>query len=123
MKLLVNEIKNLQETDHKNIVKMIDCEVEIVSFTYLSETRQCRYLVLEFTPQGDLCSLLMKLGDISDKILLHFFSKVLEAIDYLHNKGIAHRNLCLQNFHLTDDFELKLTDFSYATSFKNSGGV
>uniref|UniRef100_A0A3B1J8A9 non-specific serine/threonine protein kinase n=1 Tax=Astyanax mexicanus TaxID=7994 RepID=A0A3B1J8A9_ASTMX len=52
-----------------------------------------------------------------DKIRLWFF-QLLSAVDYLHQQGIAHRDLKCCNVLLTADSQAKLTDFGIGCFFK-----
>lgn len=40
---------------------------------------------------------------------------MLESIEFLHQKGIYHRDIKLDNFVLDKNFQLKLIDFGFAT--------
>ena len=52
---------------------------------------------------------------IEEKILWKIFLQCIESISYLHKKNIIHRNIRLENFYMTDDKEIKLGNFRYAT--------
>lgn len=52
--------------------------------------------------------------------LVSFFYQILDAVDYLHNLGIAHLDLKLENIVLnTDTNVIKLIDFGEASFFKD----
>ena len=55
---------------------------------------------------------------IEEKFLRKIFIQCIESVKYLHEKNIIHRNIRLENFYITDDKEIKLGNFRYAT-FKN----
>lgn len=52
---------------------------------------------------------------IENKILLKIFLQCAKSIKYLHNQNIIHRNIRLENFYMTDDKEVRLGNFRYAT--------
>jgi serine/threonine protein kinase len=47
----------------------------------------------------------------SEEIARYFFKQLIDAIEYLHNKGIHHNDLKIFNILLDQEFNLKLTDF------------
>ncbi|KAK0410316.1 hypothetical protein QR680_005062 [Steinernema hermaphroditum] len=50
----------------------------------------------------------------------HFFRQLIEGIEFIHSKRIAHRDIKVENLLLTKDFLLKIADFGFATnSYKN----
>lgn len=72
--------------------------------------------VMEYCPQGELFSLVQKryLGE-SDRLC--FFKQLLRGVAYLHRHGIAHRDLKLENLLLTNEGQLKITDFGVSEVF------
>lgn len=70
-------------------------------------------------------------GDLFDKIepdlgvpedIAHFyFFQLINAVSFMHGKGIAHRDLKPENVLLNKDGNLKLADFGLAALFKKDG--
>ena len=76
--------------------------------------------VMEFCDQGDLFSL------VSQKYLnnedhqgdrLCLFKQLVQGLNYLHSKGIAHRDVKLENLLITKESKLKITDFGVSEVF------
>jgi protein-serine/threonine kinase len=76
--------------------------------------------VMEFCDQGDLFSLvtlkyLGKDDHLNDRLCL--FKQLVQGLNYLHNNGIAHRDIKLENLLITKDSKLKITDFGVSEVF------
>ena len=106
---LDNEINFLKEFNHPNIIKLYDVKV----------TQQDIYLVMEYCNGGSLKKVLnnykLKYGKpFSEEIVQYFMKQILSAVEYLHNLGIVHRDLKLENILLkyNDNIEHDLNDFN-----------
>lgn len=106
-KNIKKEIHIHEHIQHKNIVKLID------SFKY----KYNYHLVLEFVP-SELFLFLESGKGFSQKLVHFFFVQFLNALKYLHDKSICHRDIKMENILLSDDGNLLLTDFGSATIFK-----
>lgn len=76
--------------------------------------------VMEYCAEGDLFSLiskkyLSKEDRETDRLCL--FKQLVQGINYLHNNGIAHRDIKLENLLITSDSKLKITDFGVSEVF------
>ncbi|TGJ83352.1 hypothetical protein E0Z10_g5429 [Xylaria hypoxylon] len=76
--------------------------------------------VMEYCAEGDLFSLVSKKylreeGRDVDRLCL--FKQLCQGINYLHNNGIAHRDIKLENLLITKDSKLKITDFGVSEVF------
>jgi protein-serine/threonine kinase len=72
--------------------------------------------VMEYCQQGELFSLTerkyLKSGDRNC-----IFKQVLRGVGYLHDHGIAHRDIKLENLLMTDEGYIKITDFGVSEVF------
>ena len=100
----VREIKLLQSLRHKNIVELREVMVE---------KNDC-YMVFEYLAH-DLTGLLnhptFKLEPAHRK---HLAMQMFEGLDYLHNRGVLHRDIKAANILVSADGTLKLADFGLA---------
>ncbi|TIB13997.1 hypothetical protein E3P77_00559 [Wallemia ichthyophaga] len=94
---------------HRNIIETVDI---------ISE-RGHYYEIMEYAPY-DLFSVVMS-GKMSRGEIYCVFKQIVDGVDYLHNMGLAHRDLKLDNCVLTDNSTVKLIDFGTATVFKYPG--
>lgn len=72
--------------------------------------------VMEYCQQGELFSLVeRKYLKAADRYCI--FKQVLRGVEYLHDHGIAHRDIKLENLLMTDDGYIKITDFGVSEVF------
>ncbi|KXJ89414.1 kinase-like domain-containing protein [Microdochium bolleyi] len=76
--------------------------------------------VMEYVSEGDLFSLVSKKylredNRESDRACL--FKQLCQGVNYLHNHGIAHRDIKLDNLLITKDSKLKIVDFGVSEVF------
>ncbi|KAI1339276.1 kinase-like domain-containing protein [Xylariaceae sp. FL0016] len=76
--------------------------------------------VMEYCSEGDLFGLvkqkyLLEPSRQADRICL--FKQLCQGINYLHENGIAHRDIKLENLLITKDSKLKITDFGVSEVF------
>ena len=87
----------------------------------VESVRLCTYggrwnVVMEFCSQGELYSLVQKkYFQLEDKLCL--WKQLLRGVAYLHGHGIAHRDIKLENLLMTDEGQLKITDFGVSEVF------
>jgi CTD kinase subunit alpha len=100
----VREIKLLQSLKHPNIVNLREVMVE---------KNDC-FMVFEYLSH-DLTGLLnhpsFKL-DLSHK--KHLAKQIFEGLDYLHRRGVLHRDIKAANILVSNEGQLKLADFGLA---------
>lgn len=98
---LENELRLSARFEHQNIIKVheIIYEPDII------------LIVMEYLPNGDL-QMQISMGTFFSKDeQLNFAYQILSALQYLHHRGISHRDVKPENILFDQDFNLKLTDF------------
>ncbi|OBT89859.1 RAN protein kinase [Pseudogymnoascus sp. 03VT05] len=92
--------------DHKNTVNLIH------SF----ETDNHVYIVLEFCSNGDLYEAIRTgCGPLETEHVRDFMIQLIDAVEYVHSKGMYHRDIKPENIFLMKDGSMKLGDFGLAT--------
>ena len=126
LKYFINEITILKGIFHKNIIRI----------ETLKKTKNHYYIIMEYFDGGTLKENIdkykLKYGEpFSEKIVQHLARQLIEAVSFLHERQIVHRDLKLENILLnyntqkakdTIDVlqsELKLIDFGTATHISN----
>ncbi|KAI8139843.1 kinase-like domain-containing protein [Fennellomyces sp. T-0311] len=79
------------------------------------------FLVMELCDQGDLFDFVVRDDPLKDEPLVKtMFLQILDAIEHMHQKGVYHRDIKLENILLKsmdddDDMVCKVADFGLAT--------
>lgn len=82
------------------------------------EIKNIVYLILEHIEGGLLFEICEKLGGMGEDVGRFFMTQMIDTLEYMHNKGVVHRDLKLENILLTDQLDLKIVDYGFAT-YKN----
>jgi len=69
---------------------------------------------MEYAPFGDFFDLILDYNFADEKLIRTYFHQLIEGIQYLHNKQIAHLDIKLENLLLGKDYLLKVADFDLA---------
>lgn len=124
---LVNEVTILSSVNHPNILK----------FDSWAMSENHFYIATEYINGDDLSECLKKYMEkfntpFTEEITQHLMKQILEALNYLHFKKIAHRDLKLENimvnFDTLEDKEelnmlktkIKIIDFGVAKNFNDN---
>lgn len=80
-------------------------------------------MILEYGSNGHLLNHIVKNSEgFGEKMGRNYFSQLLDALEYLDNKGVIHRDLKPENILLDDAMNLKITDFGFAT-YENTKAI
>ncbi|QHS73721.1 putative serine/threonine protein kinase KSP1 [Saccharomyces paradoxus] len=80
------------------------------------------YIIMEYCSGGDLYEAI-KADAVPKKTksITHIITQIMDAIEYVHNKGIYHRDIKPENILISGiDWTIKLTDWGLATTDKTS---
>jgi len=96
---------------HPNIINVRQAE-ESQPFTHNGLKKDVSYILMEYAPFGDFCDLINSSKiRFEEKLVRTFFHQLIEGLEFLHTKGVAHLDLKPENLLLGQDFLLKITDF------------
>ena len=87
---LLDEIMILKNLDHPNIMKL---------FEFFEDDKNY-YMISEFCDQGDLLGKMQKLNHMNEIVVKFLMEQILNAIAYLHTKGVFHGDIKLENVML-----------------------
>ncbi|ODV61664.1 serine/threonine/tyrosine protein kinase RAD53, partial [Ascoidea rubescens DSM 1968] len=103
---VARELKVLSELHHPGIVRL----------KAFYEDENFYYLVMEYVSGGDLMDFVVAHGAIGEEAARQITKQILEAIKYVHDLGISHRDLKPDNILIAQDNPtiVKITDFGLA---------
>eukprot|EP01034_Spumella_vulgaris_P022220 gene22220-28334_t len=103
-----HEVESLQR--EIRVMWDLDCEFIV---RYLGTSRSDRYLfiVLEYVTGGSIAGMLSQFGVFSENLVKRFSLQIVTGVDYLHTKGIIHRDIKGANILVTESGVAKLADF------------
>ncbi|KAF8960162.1 kinase-like domain-containing protein, partial [Flammula alnicola] len=106
------ESETLRDLDHPNIVQYLGFE----------ETAANLSIFLEYVPGGSVGSCLHKHGKFDDNVTRSFTAQILCGLEYLHSKGILHRDLKGDNILVEMSGTCKISDFSVSKRTEDLAG-
>lgn len=112
----LNEVRILSSIEHDNIVAYKE--------SFLSESSEEMFIVMEFVGGGDLSSkikdLLRNRQRLNEKLIWKYLCQILLGLHTLHENKIIHRDIKTANLFLNEDFStLKIGDLNVSKVAKN----
>lgn len=89
---------------HPNIVRIFD----------FGEVSGIYYMSMEFLDGSDLLNIIKSKGYIEAETAIRYLRPIASALNYIHQKGLLHRDIKSANVIITNDHRSVLTDFGIA---------
>lgn len=74
-------------------------------------------MLIEFAKYGDLFSFIKKMPEIDERKIIKFLYKIIQALQYVHDKKMIHRDIKPENIMITKNFRPKLADFGASVNY------
>merc|ERR1719229_870977 len=101
-----NEIKILENISHGNVIELID----------VFDDGKHVFMVLELCQSGDLFDKIIQSENkmLSERESAEIIYQLCDALQYMHENGVVHRDLKSENILIDKDEHIKLSDFGLA---------
>lgn len=101
------EINSLKLLNHPNIVNLVEV---MKSGKYIG-------IVLEYASGGELFDYILTHKYLKENLAKKFFAQLVSGVDYMHSKGLIHRDLKLENLLLDKNKNIIILDFGFVNSY------
>jgi len=108
-KFLQREMSIWKELQHPNVVTVFE----------VFDLPQGCCIAMEATALGDLLDHIQSHGYFPEIDAKRIFQQIISAVDYLHERDLAHRDLKCENVLMFGEGKFKLTDFGFARSCRD----
>lgn len=110
-----NECILLSTMNHPNVIKMKSCDMNTVKFS----------MELEYAIYGDLLTYRSRYNNkmIDYQIIRKIIRHVSEGLKYIHNKGVIHRDIKLENILVFESLNFKISDFGLSIQSEYSDNL
>ena len=111
---IIKEKKIKYVNIEKNTLNRLTEHPGIVRLYYTFQDETSLYYVLDMCNGGELLGSLKKTGSFDVDCTRFYGAQILDAIEYMHSRGVIHRDLKPENVLLDDGMHIKITDFGTA---------
>ena len=101
--------------------KHVGAHRNIIEFYDNGEDDAWVWIAMELAEGGDLFDKIEADQGVSEDIAHAYFTQLINAVGYMHSKGVGHRDIKPENVLLSAEGNLKLADFGMATLFEYHG--
>ncbi|THH17820.1 hypothetical protein EW146_g3073 [Bondarzewia mesenterica] len=107
---LEHEIGLLKDLQHEHIVQ----------YLYSSADEEHFNIFLEYVPGGSVTALLRNYGAFEEPLVRNFVRQILEGLDYVHERGIVHRDIKGANVLVDNKGGIKISDFGISKKLEDN---
>jgi len=105
--LMIRQTEVLKILKHRNLLSLYE----------IYETTKYFYLIMDYLPNGDLIEKIIKQKRFKEEEALNIFSQLVDALYYMHQNEICHRDIRTEKILFDANNKPKLVGFSYSTFY------
>lgn len=114
LQIFKNEIRLNAQINHPNIIKLVDVIIDSNNI----------YTIFDSFIGTSLDKVVQNKNGIDESTAAHYFKQIMSGISYLHQRGIAHKEISLKNIQVLMDNTIKITEFGvYRRPLQNSANT
>jgi len=108
--LFKNEIR-YASLFHQNVIKIAKFG-ENKTIVHEDQSMTASFILTEYAPYGDFFDVLTTYkSNFTEQLCRTYFRQLIEGLEYLHKRNIAHLDIKLENLLVGEDYKLKIADF------------
>jgi serine/threonine protein kinase len=105
------EVRVILKMKHPGVIKVYD---------FLNDA-DFLYLIMELVTGNTLLSSMLMPGSLTEDVVKPIFKQLLVTVAYIHEQGIAHRDLKLENVLVNARGQIKIVDFGFSRCAQSPG--
>ena len=112
----IREYQLLSTLDHPNVINIYE----------IWQWKKMLFLVTEYCKGGDLFNYVLERDSLPEKDVKLIMKQCMYTLNYLHSKGICHRDIKLENlvlFNFNDISHIKLIDFGLSKDVQKHANI
>lgn len=113
-----NEERSASQLSHPHILKYFAFYQDSAIQISKDQFKEYSAIAMEYVPSGDLFNLVSQ-RPFSEKLSRTIFKQIISAVKYLHEKGLAHLDLKLENVLVDVKEGMKVIDFDACEAITN----
>ena len=113
-KHIIKEKKIKYVNIEKNTLNRLTEHPGVVRLYYTFQDEASLYYVIDYCSGGELLGALKRTGTFDLECTRFYAAQILDAVEYMHSRGVIHRALTPENVLLDDHMHIKITDFGTA---------
>ena len=115
------KLERVANLEHENIVTYKRWSADGILETEDGSTERCAFIIMEVYQNGDMHNFLCP-DDVSlnkyDPLHCKWLAaEMIKAVKFLHDNNLAHRDIKLDNFILSNEFKPMLIDFGQVEEY------